>query len=295
MLSHWPAARPRSRCATTSRPRSRSTTSTIPSCTCRAEFVSNNHFDQDGLMSVYALVDPDGRAVTRERGRSTSPAPATSAPSTTATASASRGRSRSSRHDAPGRRSVPRAARPAAELLDHPERYREHWADEDAHLEASEAAIWSGESRSQEIPELDLAVVPVPDELDRATGPPLHHLGPRGRGASRARSTTRPTASVLTVHGGSYELEYRYETWVRYLARRPLGRVDLSPLAAELDRARARRRTLGLRRRRRDRPDAAPDRCRPERRRARSRRSDFRDAGDPGADRPAISAWNPYD
>ena len=25
-----------------------------------AEVVSNNHFDQDGLMSVYALVDPEG-------------------------------------------------------------------------------------------------------------------------------------------------------------------------------------------------------------------------------------------
>ena len=39
---------------------------------------------------------------------------------------------------------------------------------------------------------------------------------------------------VLYRHGPRYELQYRYETWVRYLSRRPPGRVDLAPVAEEL-------------------------------------------------------------
>ncbi len=66
-----------------------------------AEVVSNNHFDQDGFMSVYALVDPDGAHARRARVSSTSRAPATSEPSRTATASGSRGRSPSSKRSSP--------------------------------------------------------------------------------------------------------------------------------------------------------------------------------------------------
>ena len=39
---------------------------------------------------------------------------------------------------------------------------------------------------------------------------------------------------ILVIHGPQLELQYRYETWVRYLTRRPPGRIDLTPLADEL-------------------------------------------------------------
>ena len=39
---------------------------------------------------------------------------------------------------------------------------------------------------------------------------------------------------ILTVQGQRYELVYRYESWVKYTSRRPLPRVDLAPLAAQL-------------------------------------------------------------
>jgi hypothetical protein len=76
--------------------------------------------------------------------------------------------------------------------------------------------------------------VTVPDEWPTR---PVHRFTVSG-----LRAAVHPTAvnnatdhfRVLYVHGASYELQYRYETWVRYLARRPLGRVDLTPLAAEL-------------------------------------------------------------
>ena len=39
------------------------------------------------------------------------------------------------------------------------------------------------------------------------------------------------------MHGHHYEVQYRYETWVRYQSRRPLARIDLAPLATELSEA----------------------------------------------------------
>ena len=36
------------------------------------------------------------------------------------------------------------------------------------------------------------------------------------------------------MQGQRYELVYRYESWVKYTSRRPLPRVDLAPLAAQL-------------------------------------------------------------
>jgi hypothetical protein len=40
---------------------------------------------------------------------------------------------------------------------------------------------------------------------------------------------------VLVIQGRRYRLDLRYETWVQYASRRPLGRPDLAPLAARLN------------------------------------------------------------
>jgi hypothetical protein len=39
---------------------------------------------------------------------------------------------------------------------------------------------------------------------------------------------------LLLVRGRSYEVRYRYETWVELVSSRPLPRVDLAPLAEAL-------------------------------------------------------------
>ena len=36
------------------------------------------------------------------------------------------------------------------------------------------------------------------------------------------------------MQGRTYELQYRYESWVQYVSRRPSPRIDLTPLAKEL-------------------------------------------------------------
>jgi hypothetical protein len=119
------------------------------------------------------------------------------------------------------------------ELLDHPERFQDRWAEEDAHLEASEAAIASGAVQIEELEDLDLAIVTVPESW---TPRPVHRFT---RPESQA---VHPTAlnnatdrfRLLIARGDRFEVQYRYETWVQYMARRPLGRVDLKPLAVAL-------------------------------------------------------------
>ena len=156
----------------------------------------------------------------------------------------------------------------------------------------SEAAIASGVVTIEEIAGARPRDRHRPRGLGAAAGAPVHPLGSR-------RPCTRPRCNnatdrfrVLYLHGHHYELQYRYETWVQYMPRTPPGRIDLTPLADGAERARARRRALDLRRRRGDRPalhlvGAGPTR------RARSRPSEFRDAGDPGARDRASSRLGP--
>jgi hypothetical protein len=40
---------------------------------------------------------------------------------------------------------------------------------------------------------------------------------------------------LLVLHGRRYQYVDRYETWVQYRSRRPLARVDMRPLAQQLN------------------------------------------------------------
>jgi hypothetical protein len=195
--------------------------------------VSNNHFDQDGLMSVYTLVDPPGAQARRDRVIDVARAgdfgtfherDAARISWTIAMLEAELGDDQD--HYTHLLDHVP-------ELLDHPDRFRKYWADEDDHLDASEAAIRSGEVGIEELEELDLAVITVPETWPRRTVhkftvpvPQAVHPGAVHNATDRFR--------LLYLQGPHYELQYRYETWVRYMSRRPPGRIDLAPLAREL-------------------------------------------------------------
>jgi len=50
-----------------------------------------------------------------------------------------------------------------------------------------------------------------------------------------ALHTRTPYSRLIVVHGTSVELRYRYESWVQFASRRIAPRVDLAPLAAELN------------------------------------------------------------
>jgi hypothetical protein len=211
-----------------------------------ADAVSNNHFDEDGLVGVWTMLRP-GAAQAR-RARLIDVAEAGDFGACRERESARIAFTISAFAD-PGRSPLDGAlfARPHdemaaglyGELLPRLEeivrdvgRFRAHWEAEDAHLAESEAAVRSGGVRIEEFPALDLAVVTIPAAPDRA----VHRFTQSRRAACHPMAIHNATRRfrILVVQGRRYELQYRYESWVQYVSARPAPRADLAPLAARL-------------------------------------------------------------
>jgi hypothetical protein len=211
-----------------------------------AAAVSNNHFDQDGLVGVFALASPDEalarRALLVEVARAGDFA-------VTSSREAARVSMVLSAYADPAR--SPLAAMPPdydattallysellgrlAELCDHPDRERALWAEEDATLRASEEAIASGAVEIAEVPDLDLAVVTVPEHAPSAGGHRFGGAWVHGLHPMAVHNATERGA-LLTRRARHYEFAYRYESWVQFRSRCVRPRVDLSPLAEQLN------------------------------------------------------------
>lgn len=210
-----------------------------------ARFVTNNHFDQDGLVGVFALCAPVEAMARRELLEDVASA------GDFATCRDRRAARASMIIDAladPGRtplRDLPvdQAERCAylyregldrlVDLVEHPELHEEIWAREDRHLTESEDAIRSGAVTIEEHPGLDLAVVSVPDGLrglagHRFVGRRFEHVHPIALHGATERT------ALLVAHGERYRFTYRYETWVQFRSRPVRTRVALEPLAQRL-------------------------------------------------------------
>jgi hypothetical protein len=206
-----------------------------PEANVDVDAVSNNHFDEDGLVGIFALMQPalaarwrallvqiaragdfgvcDSRNAARiafvlsaYADRSTSPLP------------------RSTFHG------------PYAEVTDrlylemlpvlphlitHVEDFQGLWESDDRALDESERLLDGGIVTIEPHAELDLAVVRVPADVSVPHPVALH--------------TRTPYSRLIVVHGTSVELRYRYEGWVQFASRRIAPRVDLTALAAELN------------------------------------------------------------
>ena len=212
----------------------------------RAEVATNNHYDQDGLVGLHALIEPE--LALQHRSLLIDVAAA--------------GDFGTYRDRRAARASIAIAAyadsdrSPLAHRLDGSydqqcmvlyqetlpllvpmavdnERFRELWAQEDDELSSSERAIADGVVTIEELPDIDLAIVTIP-------------VGEASRGGHRFASeyfdAVHPMAlhnatgcfRLLVMHGRRYQFVDRYETWVQYRTRRPLPRVDMRPLAERL-------------------------------------------------------------
>jgi hypothetical protein len=210
-----------------------------------AEVVSNNHFDQDGLVSVFALVNPSAALARRDLLVDVAAAGdfATyrwrDAARVSMTIAAYADPARSPLGPAPADYDEWAAALyeellgRLVEICDHPDQYRHMWADEDATLAESERLIAAGSVRIDEAPDLDLAEVNVPDDAPRAGGHRFTSQWVAGLHPIAVHNATQCLA-VVSVRGRHYEFAYRYESWVQYRTRRPRPRVDLGPLAEKL-------------------------------------------------------------
>lgn len=215
----------------------------------QVDWVSNSHFDEDGLLSMFTLVDPatalDHRELLIQTSRAgdfaiytdpdaarlsfvlaafadpdTSPLPAEiftgSAPAQIA-----------------GLYTLMLRELPA--LLADIDAQQAYWEAEYAHLLESEAAVRGGSVVIDEVPELDLAIVRVPAAMPVRTVRRYLQRWERSVHPFAVHNITQ-CSRLVWLKGDSMELQYRYESWVQLASRRPALRVDLDGLAAELNR-----------------------------------------------------------
>jgi hypothetical protein len=212
-----------------------------------AERVSNNHFDEDGLAGLYALIEPE--AATAKEDLVVGVAHAGDfatyrdrrAARVAFTVSAFADARQSPLDQAIFK--MPYAEQCAAlyqellprfgEMLADTDRFQKYWEAEDQVLAHSEQALRQGDVTIEERPEVDLAIVHVaearaPQRIHRFTWASEEACHPMA-----VHNATRCNR-VLTQQGKRYSFAYRYESWVQYVSRPPPPRVDLTPLAEEL-------------------------------------------------------------
>lgn len=209
-----------------------------------ARVVTNNHFDQDGLVGVFAFVDPDA-ALAHEA--LLADVAAAGDFGTYRSRAAARASMTIWAYSEPGRSPIGgqlvgsedeqcallyEATLPLLlSMVLEPEHFSDLWAEEDERLTATEAALASGTITIEERPAVDLAVVRIaPDEPHR----PGHRFtsnAQRGQAHPMALNNATQCVRLIEISGRSYTYTDRYETWVQYRRRRPLPRVDLRPLA----------------------------------------------------------------
>ena len=210
------------------------------------DVVTNNHFDQDGLVSVHALVDPELSLAHRDVLVDVAAAGDFSTYRDRRAARASMSLAAYADEDRSpiaGQLTGPYDAQCAllyettlpllVPMVTHGEQFRDLWAEEDENLTVSERLISTGEVTIDEVADLDLAVITVPDREPAHGGHRFTH---------ETFATLHPMAlhnatgrfRLLLLHGRQYQFVDRYETWVQYRSRRPVARVDMRPLADRL-------------------------------------------------------------
>lgn len=212
-----------------------------------AAAVSNNHFDEDGLAGLYALIEPEAAAAMRDLVVGVAHAGdfATCRNRRAAQIAFTVSAFADPRHSPLDRAifEMPYAEQCAAlyqellprlgEMLAHTDRFHRYWAAEDQVLTDSERALRQGDVTIEELPGIDLAIVRIaegraPQSNHRFTWPGEEMCHPMA-----VHNTTRCNR-VLMQQGRRYAFVYRYESWVQFISRPPPPRVDLAPLAEAL-------------------------------------------------------------
>lgn len=201
-----------------------------------ARVVTNNHYDEDGVAGVFALVDPQAALARRAQLEDLASAGdfavcAQRSSARVAIALSALADPDRSPLGPPGGGDATGALYRAAlgllpSWLDEPDRCRDLWAGEDAEIEAAIRALASGAVAVEEHAALDLAVVTLPARGARGLHPFALH-----------NATAMTTILVLDPATGRHVATCRYEGWVQYRSRSVRPRRDLRPLAAMLSAA----------------------------------------------------------
>lgn len=212
-----------------------------------AGIVSNSHYDEDGLLSMFALTNPElawqhrdllirtsyasdfWRCEDEDAAKLSFVLAAWTDPETSPLPA--------DIYERPLRQKIIAEYSQMLEalpgILEDPYKDESFWIDEFMFWQDSIELIKSGQVTLEEDEALDLVVVRVPGDV------PLRHVRrylenwqlPVHPFAVTARSNR---SRIVWLHGNSFSFQYRYESWVQVVSFRPLPRVDLAPLAEEL-------------------------------------------------------------
>jgi hypothetical protein len=196
----------------------------------RVRAVSNNHFDEDGLCAVWAMLNPKRALQMRDAlvdvasagdfhtYRRPQAAKVVFTIRSYADAKTSPLEAKLQPDDLTGTARY-QALLPLLEsFLEDTERFSPFWDGEWSAMRKSITAMHSGEAELSEMAAADLAVVEAPE--------PLHWMV--------LHNQTQCLRVLTALPGGFYELRYRYETWVQFYSRTVKPRVDLTPLLPRL-------------------------------------------------------------
>jgi len=221
-LSHWPGS------GTPAALRGDTSTAIVfnyldaPAFHVEAAAVSNNHFDEDGLLGIFALLTPGAARMRRDLILDVASAGdfgtyTRRAAARVAMTIAALGATASSPYE--------HLLGMLPRLLDAIDDYRSVWEADDTRLTTSELLLDSLAITVEERPGIDLAILRGPDGLPQD----LEQWHPFA-----LHNRTRCNR-LLLVQGRRIELRYRYESWVQFASWRPPSRIALEPLAAELN------------------------------------------------------------
>jgi len=216
-----------------------------PAFHVEAPAVTNNHFDEDGLIGIYTLIEPEIALDHRDLliGVAHAGDYKTYRDRNAARIAFSIARLTDSRRSPWGEEAFARAEDGTAfaytrmldcigEIVADPEGRRDLWQEEDDLLTASERAFDDGAVTIEEVPDVDLAIVRVSPDLPIRDMPlarhnfvVIHPMAVHNRTACNR---------VATLCGDHLRFGYRYESWVQMVTDPPPPRVDLKALAETL-------------------------------------------------------------
>ena len=211
------------------------------------ELVSNSHFDEDGLLSMYTVVDPINALAHRDLMIATSRAGDFAICTNEAAAKLSFVLAAYSDPEISPLPAEIFAASDAEQihglysamlqelprLLEGVAGYPQFWEPELDHWRQSEVAIADGNVVIDELPHLDLAIIHIPEDMPARTVRRYLTRWSRSVHPFAVHNITQ-CSRLIWLKGQSLEFQYRYESWVALASRKPLQRVDLTNLAAEL-------------------------------------------------------------
>jgi hypothetical protein len=196
----------------------------------KVRVVSNNHYDEDGLCSVWAMLHPKKALALRDvlvdvatagdfnTYRRPQAAKVVFTIRSYANPETSPIVDELQEDDSTGTARYQALLPLLEEFMDDTERYGPFWDSEWSAMLKSKTAMVMGQVELHEIPHVDLAVAQTPE--------PLHPMV--------LYNSTERLRVLTALPGGYYCLRYRYETWVQFASRPVMPRVDLAPLLPRL-------------------------------------------------------------